>query len=462
LPSWAVKVEISGKLTKRLLKWNDWVVYGIAAILPCIPIYLSRMFGMNENSYVADPSAFGKTVECIGYWHRLNWTSLAVLLPAALLVVRWTANRLFPLGMWPGSYRISDRPVIPQTESLAKLAVDGRNLIAALSVTIIIHLFDLKSIAYSYYLGKGAKRPPDWDWALWYLARPDDTVLRYKNMLLVIVAYISQFGLILLAAMLVILLLRHNLFYLRLIYLRDRLPPQNVDQTIVLNFDDQDLRFGLLPLSDQFNTQIKLLAILGSFTLVSRVALANVTELRNYLGRLAISDPGKIPWEIFGKILEYRGMLFPTVGQILFPICWLLMFAVVMLPARAKLIPLKVQKGPRGGARNYLLQFLPARSKIDIETESLTKSGSVDETAKLFARHSFWPVGDTTAQFLALIAFFVFFFSFAPVLPSSTVILGVLIYYVLLLVTSYVCSKFLFWLFEYRIRAVDPRLASTT
>lgn len=455
-------MEIPEKLTKLLLKWNGWAVYGVAAILPWIPIYLSRLFGMNANLFVADGSAAGKTLECIGYWHRLNWTTLVILLPAALLVVRWTANRLFPLGMWPDSYRISDRPAIPQTESLATLALDGRNLVAALCVTVIIHLFDLSSIAYSYYLGKGAKRPPNWDWALGYLARPDDTMLRYKNMLLVIVAYLSQFGLILLAAMLVVLLLRHNLFYLRLIYLRDRLPSQNVDQSIVLNFDDQDLRFGLLPLSDQFNTQIKLLAILGSFTLISRVVLANVTEFRDYLGTLAITDPGRILWETFGKILLYRRVLFPNVGQILFPICWLLMFAVVMLPARAKLMPLKVQRGPRGGARNYLLQFLPAGSRIDLETDSLTKSGSVDETAKLFARHSFWPVGDTTAQFLALIAFFVFFFSFAPVLPSRSVILGVVIYYVLLLVTSYVCSKFLFWLFEYRMRAVDPRLASTT
>jgi len=445
------------KLTKEILRLNGWELYVVAALLPWIPIVLSRAFGMNE-TLVLDAHTNPK-IECIGYCRRLNWTSLVVLLPIALLVLRWTANRLYPLGFWQTSYRVCDRPAVPQTTRLAHLGMDPKNLFAALCLTIVLHIVDLRSIAYAYYWGPHVERPSNWDWALWFLARPNDTMLRYKNLLLVIVAYASQFFLVLLATMLIILLLRHNLFYLRLIYLRDRVPIQKVEESIVLDFGDQDLRFGLLPLSDQFNTQIMLLAIVGSFSLVSRIILSDDTSLRTYLGSKTIGELVKF-WDMFGVFVQYRSALFPTPGQMLFPICWLIMFAVVLLPARAKLLPLKVQRGPRGGARNYLLELLPPNSKIDVETQSLTKPGSVDETSKLFARHSFWPVGDTGAQFYSLVAFFVFFFILTPVRPSRSVILNVVIYYGLLLALAYVCSKFLFWVFEYRIKAVDPRLAS--
>lgn len=453
-------MEAMNKLTRDVVRWNGWALYAVAVALPWLPILLARAFGMDQNAFVSDANAPRKLVECIGYWHRPNWTSLVVLLPAALVLFRWTANRLYPLDFWPNSYRVCDRPIIHQTAALARVATDGRNLLAALSVTVLIHVVDLAAIAHAYYLGPQAKRPSDWDWARWFLLRPADAALRNRNLVLVVVAYTSQFALVLLAMMLIILLLRHNLFYLRLIYLRSRVPTQQEDESIVLDFEDQDLRFGLLPLSDQFNTQIKLLAIVGSFSLLSRIVFSDVNGLRTYLATKAIADPTKIFWEAFGKVVEYRHALFPTPGQVLFPICWVIMFAVVLLPARAKLLPLKVRRGPRGGALKYLLELLPANSKIDIETQSLTKPGSVDEVAKIFARHSFWPVGDTTAQFYALVAFFVFFFIVTPVLPSRSVVLGVVIYYSLLLVMSYVCSKFLFWLFEFRIKAVDPRLAS--
>jgi hypothetical protein len=57
-------------------------------------------------------------------------------------------------------------------------------------------------------------------------------------------------------------------------------------------------------------------------------------------------------------------------------------------------------------------------------------------------------------------AFLVFFFMLAPVLPLPTLNLGILLYYLSLLILSFCCSQLLFWLFAYRLGAVDPRLVA--
>lgn len=137
---------------------------------------------------------------------------------------------------------------------------------------------------------------------------------------------------------------------------------------------------------------------------------------------------------------------------------WIALFSLVMLPARAKLLPLKVLPPTNDGAADYLREFLVPGAAIDKRTKSLTKPGSVDEIAGLFASHSFWPVGDTTAQYVSILAFLVFVIMVAPILPSRSHKIGSLIYFALLLFCSYVGSKFLFWIFKYRLKAVDPRL----
>jgi hypothetical protein len=131
------------------------------------------------------------------------------------------------------------------------------------------------------------------------------------------------------------------------------------------------------------------------------------------------------------------------------------MFFIVLLPARAKLLPIHYNR--KRDAREYLLEFIPPDSTIDRETNSLATTKDVNGVAKLFASQSFWPVGDSQAQFLSVGAFFVFFLILGPAVPRSA---GYLLYYLALLVAAYTCSKLLFWYFRYRLYSVDERLVS--
>lgn len=444
------------RFEKRILTWADRGGYVFVAIAAVLPIVLSWDLGMNRTL---------KTSTCVGYWERPNWTSLVVLLPIALLVVRWTANRLYPLGVWPELYRISDR--IENREraecTIRDAAVDGRNLAVALLITILIHIADLFVFVKYYFKsfrGISLVPPLQWDWVLWYLNDQTNRTLFYKNAVLVFVAYSVQFLTVLLAIELITLLVRHNLIYLRLIYLRNRAQGRTPADFIVLDFDAQDGSFGLRRLSAQFNQQILLLAVAGGFTLVSRIVNSDTSKVLMLLGTHPPDSPTKTAWALLVAVLSNAHALFPTYGQVMFIFGWIFMFVIVMLPARAKLLPLKVLPAANNGAADYLLQFIPPGSLRDITTDSLSRPGSVDATAAQFARHSFWPVGDRTAQYVSLVAFLVFFFMLAPVLPGHALNLGILLYYLSLLIVSYACSRLLFWLFAYRLGAVDPRLVA--
>jgi hypothetical protein len=451
------------RIEERTLRWNDYGSYVIITVASFFPIVLSWYLGMNHTLRTSELYNEGKHSVCVGYWDRTNWTSLVVLLPLALLVVRWTGNRLYPLGVWPELYRISNRVQNKERaeRTIRDAAVDGRNFAVALLITVLIHVVDLFVIAKYYFnsfRGFSLAPPVQWDWALWYLNDPSNRTLMYKNVVLVFVAYSVQFLTVLLAIELITLLVRHNLVYLRLIYLRNRAQGMNPADFIVLDFGAQDRSFGLRRLSAQFNLQILLLAVAGGFTLISRVVDSDTSKVLMFLGTQPPDSPGKTAWALLVAIFSNARQLFPTYGQAMFLIGWLIMFVIVMMPAQAKLLPLSVLPTTYDGAADYLLQFIPPGSPLDVTTQSLSKPGSVDETAAQFAKHSFWPVGDRNAQYVSLMAFLVFFFMLAPVLPLHSLGPGIFLYYLSLLIISYACSRLLFWLFAYRLGAVDPRL----
>jgi hypothetical protein len=476
------------RLQERMVDFSDQWVYLAVIFIAALPLWFSWQIGIAHTRQLPASFASG-TQPCLGYWTRLNWTSLVFLLPMALFLIRWTTNRLFPLGnqgsaagagasqstwkdlmpfvqplfRFDNLYRISDRTGDPGASGklLRAAALDGRNLLAAFIITLLIHAIDLGPYLRFYFSllwGKSVtSRPPViWDWVLFCLTAPHDRGLLYKNLILVLLAYGAQFVLVTIAILLLVLLLRHNVFYLGRIYLRSRGANEAVPNFIVLDLEAQDNNFGLRKLSAQFNIQIMLLALAGCFTLVSRITNSDTSALHKFLQSFSPSE--KIAWDAFSQILNNYDALFPTIGQKMFPIAWLALFVLVMLPARVKLLPLKVLPPTNDGAADYLREFLVPGSSIDQKTESLKKQGSVNEVAALFASHSFWPVGDTRAQSISIGAFFMFFFMLSPILPTISDKLGPVLYILILIFCSYTCSNLLFGLFKYRLKAVDPRL----
>jgi hypothetical protein len=328
-------------------------------------------------------------------------------------------------------------------------------------MTVVVQLIDMWDtlVPYARSLHKAspvAVAPYRWDWALWFLSNPADRGLYWKDMGLVALAYVSQFGITLFAISLIILLLRHNVFYLRSIYLRSRARRFPNRPMVPLDFAAADLRFGLQPLFVVFNVQLLMLATAGAYTLVSRSSNSDTTAMSAFLVKLT-SGEFKFS-EFWGAVFGNLPQLFPTVGQRIFPVVWIAMFAIVLLPGFVKLLPVPdVLREDEIDARHYLLEFLPPDSERASRTHDLQNKEDVDDAARDFSQQSFWPVSQTSAEFFSVAAFFVFFLIVAPVFTWHPSV-GHILFYAALLVMSFLCSAALFSVFRYTLRVIDPRL----
>jgi hypothetical protein len=294
------------------------------------------------------------------------------------------------------------------------------------------------------------KAPLVWNWATWFLSNPNSYSLYWKNLLLVLVAYFSQFLIILFFISLVITLLRHNLFFLNAIFLRSRTQGQDPDSFIVLKLDDVNQRLGLTTLSAQFKEQIKLLSIAAGFTLTSRWVNSDRETLPAYLTKISWDELYDLK-RILPSILKHAGHPFLTTGQVMFPVMWLIMFLVVMLPAGAKWLPLRRADRIGGGAVEFLRDLLVPGN----QNETMANTEDVNRVAKSFASQAFWPSGNGNAELLSIGAFFFFFILLLPILPTTR---RDFTYLFFVLVLAFGCSKALFAVFRYRLQQFDKRL----
>jgi hypothetical protein len=349
--------------------------------------------------------------------------------------------------------RNRDSPLI---DEFKEAAFDGRNLLTAVAIDLGIHLIDLHNIASFYWragLGTenlGKDSPVNWDWTTRFLSDPSSHTLYRKNLLLILVAYPSQFLIVLFAISLIIILFRHNVFFLDAIFLRSKADGKDPTSFIVLDLDDKDERFGLSPLSGQFNSQIGLLSLTAGFTLISRWVNSDFKDLQSFITGIRFTGATE-PLKLIPDILNHSGHAFLTAGQVMFPVAWLLMFLVVMLPASAKWLPLRYVERIDGGAAAFLRELLPPGNP----DENMATNADVTRVAGKFACQPFWPVGNGRAEALSIGAFFVFFVLLAPIVPTTP---WHFLYYGELLVVAFAISKVLFFFFRYRLYAFDRRL----
>jgi hypothetical protein len=452
-------VKIASVIQKRVFSPGLFTDYLLLLILATLPMILAKCIGIARTQKV---NLGASQALCWGYWDRNNWISLIVLLPTALWTARVISDLLFhQTKRFARFKRIPD--LVPGNGASAQefddAFSDGRNLLGAFFLTICVQVIDMWDtlVPYARSIHRThpiSSAPYRWDWALWFLSQPADRSLYWKDMGLVLIAYSSQFGMTLFAISAVILLLRHNIFYLRSIYLRSRAASNR--PMIPLDFEAADLCFGFHSLFMVFNVQLFILGVAGAYTLASRASNSDTSAMSTCLSKLT---EGEFKFsEFWGAVFGNLTPLFPTVGQRIFPVVWMAMFAIVLLPALVKLLPVSGILGQSGmDAKDYLLQFLPPDSKIAVDTQDLKEKADVDATASKFSQQSFWPVGQTSAELFSIAAFFIFFLILAPVFTSHLSV-GHFLFYGLLLAMSFACSLSLFAAFRYMLRSIDRRL----
>lgn len=386
-------------------KHLDYVWLTIFAALPAV---------------IAMPIGVFDTVDgFIGYGDRYNWMLLIPLLPLAAYALRWTAKRIGPFHR---VHMTSAPPVVALIKTdaarvlgyraLRSALLASNNLYAALLITLVIHVADMHNLA-RFYLSDAVtvcptatcvqestvkqrqvltlERPAggtaftvEKDWSIAYL-NPNTSINKGSNLAMVVSAYAVQFAIVFIGMLLIIIILRHNLFFLSHIYQRRRVTPGEEALRIQIDLDDPDKCFGFRPANDAFNVQVLTLTMAAFFILGTR--FTNV-------------GPGT--------------GLFPDIGQWLCTFGWLAALAMVSLPILIKLLPRLPCPGPERAPAslvNYLREFLPDETWL---SNRETSAAEVQAVAAKFAENAFWPTGNNRAWQLYFLSFWVFFIALVP------------------------------------------------
>jgi hypothetical protein len=305
--------------------------------------------------------------------------------------------------------------------------------------------------------GKPTSCPREADWSLFFLA--PGTVSPLVNAAHVLLAFASQFMAGLFALMVFALFLRHNLYYVSLVYQRYRERRGNFNAFIVLDFDDPKRCFGQEPLHPVFNVQISFLVIAGLFVSISRYANVTPEVLKHAYEQLemkAREEPSLLAAPFLLKdFIHTAGVknLFPDAGQVILALAWVACFLIVSVPSLIKFLPFRHESYRSAAITQYLAQFVPlgwSPEPLDMNDEEISL------LAEKFARNSFWPAGDQKAELLFWFAYAVFLFVMVP-LPLIS--LGITIFNLFLLaLVSFVLTKLTFLAYRRALRYVDKRL----
>lgn len=420
------------ELQKRLLNSHKYRDYVYLFLIGFIPIIFSALIGVHKSVNIQN------IVRAKGYWDYYNWTFYPLILPISLYLLRWMADIFFSLSSRSYerenllSFFENREPEVKNRiqDKLIEISIDVKNIAIALCLDIFFHIADIRetiTLYVLYYQNQNyIPTTNNLGWSSFFLL-PNLLQKQFLqtggikfvdaqlNLLLVFLAYLNQFIIILIGFIAIILVFRHNLFYLQRIYQRSRVPERQIKYHIILDFDDPNRRWGLTRLNLIFNIQVVFLVVAGLFLLLSRYA--NVSNQYYSLGLLIdlSNEPGGIIKNLY-KILEKISLnkLFPDVGQVVIAIGWIIAFAVVSLPSCTKFIPFISLNVLRQGMTitDYLREFITPQQEN--RNYPLDTDQNVNSVAQKFARNSFWPAGDDIARSLFYFAFFVFFVLLIP------------------------------------------------
>jgi hypothetical protein len=206
-----------------------------------------------------------------------------------------------------------------------------------------------------------------------------------------------------------VLLLRHNLYFLSRIYQRRRARRNKLGPYIVVDWCHLDKRFGFGGANHAFNCEIRILALAGILLLASRYHNVPAEQSRSLYDAIPVLlKLVKLDFTDVDKLRAIGGTL-PDVGQWMLIISWLLLLVIISIPAGVKFLPFGDRDGLDMDRTRYLKEFMPDQRWPGDE--------KIDETARMFARNSFWPTGDSRADWLFGSAMTVFFLMALPLRP---------------------------------------------
>lgn len=481
----------------RLLDRSRRVDYAIAFLIGVTPIMLAPVIGVESSLSYGDGIYDG-------YHHRTNWMSFCVILPAVLFAFRWITSRIGwrsssshaecpPIVRLTQGYKTSSKTTkIEELTNVFKENVFGTNSFAgATLVTILLSILDARVVGLAY---RCAWMRSDWraaeiearcaivekGWSTMFLT---EEVSFYPNMLFVFVAYLVQACAILMGIWLLVIMCRHNCYFMKCIYRRTEMEKPRKDRNengrardaaIVLAVDDPETCFGFRPAFRAFNTQVTALLAGGLVMLVSRylnVGAAHANAIENAIETL-MEAPGNLGIIATLGQTDNTNLLPNDAGQWMLIIGWLVALTVVSMPGWVKYMPLWTLLRRRKGwsITGYLEELLPddeldwKAKRRGLPEGSLLedpKLSEVNRTAARFSRNSFWPAGDERAKFLYFWAFFVLLVLLFPLVFDPERIPLHIAYWVFVTLLALLVAKVFFALLRRPIFYVDPRLVNS-
>ena len=407
-------------IMRRLLDPHRYVDYAIAMIFATLPIGACALAGTLRNR-----DGF------IGYLSARNWVSLILVLPVVLWILRWIASTLDPVDDETPPINLADQkkpPIVklfdverqaPAQKELHDTFFSPLNFLAAFLVMLVLQATDFAEVGGLYLrrfvhpskLSLNDIREQDWS-VMRILDGHLGPVL--TNLGATLVAYSVQFAVGLLAFLILIILLRHNLYFLYRIYQRRRAEQNPKRPYIIVNWDHRDGRFGFGEANHAFNCEVRILALAGVLLLASRFHNVPAQLSQQFYEALPVLlKLLKLDFDHLDELADMSKTV-PDVGQWILVLSWLVLLAVISIPALVKFLPFGAKDGLDMDRTAYLKEFQPE--------DRWPGDAAIDDTAKKFAKNSFWPTGDSRALWLfgvAMTVFFVLAFPLRPV-PDKT------------------------------------------
>ncbi|MBD2606463.1 hypothetical protein H6G81_18485 [Scytonema hofmannii FACHB-248] len=388
---------------KRLLNSTKKIDYLFVFIIGVAPIFLSIILGIWEPEII-NGVTYG------GYKVQWNFHSHTFVLPLSLFLLRFIGDKLFGVNVETDDKKREKRvPILTLFNNnaikdkihnkLKKIALNPRIFLLVLFCDLIFHHFE-KTL----------------------LSNDVIKILAYKNKehktiyseCVYTFAHLGQFIIFFIALRAIFLLLFHNIFYLKLIYQKNRhlkhkigddLDPNYLTRHIVLDFDDPNHRFGLKSITEIFNIQLFVLFSAGVFSLFSRFSGVKPIDSKMLV-------PESFSEKDLGDSLKFLWtQLYSPLGQYIVVLLWVFTFFVVLLPLFVKFLPFFSTKVIAEGwtISSYLQEFIADDKKYPLKTDDQVKI-----VASKFAWNAFWPTGDDPARWTFIYVFFIFFLILFP------------------------------------------------